>query len=122
MFIKNHDVRDFYVNQLEALLETYEQGRSYMKPDVIKQMVEIEKGRKVEMDKMRQQQQNMPTISFNDGNGNSQVLTMEQVVGILQQQQAQLIHLSTLLQGKDQEIKVLTELLSNRSNSSISNA
>jgi glycosyltransferase involved in cell wall biosynthesis len=117
MFIKDHDVRDFYVNQLEALLETYEQGRSYMKPDVIKQMVEIEKGRKVEMDKMRLQQQNMPTISFNDGNGNSQVLTMEQVVGILQQQQAQLIHLSTLLQGKDQEIKVLTELLRNSSNS-----
>jgi hypothetical protein len=90
-----------------------------MKPDVIKQMVEIEKGRKLEMDKMRQQQQqqqqNMPSITFNDGNGNSQTLTMEQVVSILQQQQAQIIHLTNLLQGKDQEIKLLTGALMNYS-------
>jgi hypothetical protein len=119
LFIKDPEIRDFYMNQIEYLLKDYEQGRSYMKPDVIKQMVEIEKGRKLEMDKMRQQQQqqqqNMPSITFNDGNGNSQTLTMEQVVSILQQQQAQIIHLTNLLQGKDQEIKLLTGALMNYS-------
>jgi hypothetical protein len=37
---------------------------------------------------------------------------MEQVVNILQQQQAQIIHLTNLLQGKDTEIKILTDALS----------
>ena len=86
-----------------------------MKPDVIKQMVEIEKGRKLEMDKMRQQQQQQTSISFDNGNGVPQQLTMEQVVSILQQQQAQIIHLTNLLQGKDQEIKLLTGALMNDS-------
>ena len=115
MFIKDPSIRDFYMNQIEDLLKYYEQGRSYMKPDVIKQMVEIEKGRKLEMDKMRQQQQQQTSISFDNGNGVPQQLTMEQVVSILQQQQAQIIHLTNLLQGKDQEIKLLTGALMNDS-------
>ena len=112
MFIKDDDMRDFYMNRIEDLLKPYEQGRSYMKPDVIKQMVEMEKARKIEMEKMKQQQ---PTITFKDGDGPPQELNMEQVVGILQQQQAQIIHLTNLLMGKDMEIKVLTDELHNKS-------
>ena len=116
LFIKDPEIRNFYMNQIEDLLKDYEQGRPYMKPDVIKQMVEIEKGRKIEIDKMRQQQQQQQTsISFDNGNGVPQQLTMEQVVSILQQQQAQIIHLTNLLQGKDQEIKLLTGALMNNS-------
>jgi glycosyltransferase involved in cell wall biosynthesis len=113
LFIKDLETRDFYMNQIEDLLKDYEQGRSYMKPDVIKQMVEIEKERKKEIDKMRQQQQQQQQqsfISFKDENGATQQLTLEQVVGILQQQQAQIVHLTNLLQGKDEEIKLLGAL------------
>ncbi len=116
MFIKDPDIRDFYMNRIEDLLKPYEQGRSYMKPDVIKQMVEIEKERKKEIDKIKQQQlQMMPTISFKNGDEPPQQLTLEQVVNILQQQQGQIIHLTQLLQGKDEEIKLLTEALINNS-------
>jgi glycosyltransferase involved in cell wall biosynthesis len=111
MFIKDEDIRDFYMNRIEDLLKPYEQGRSYMKPDVIKQMVEMEKARKIEMEKMKQLQQNQPTITFKEGDGPPQQLNMEQVVSVLQQQQAQIIHLSNLLMGKDMEIKILTEEL-----------
>jgi glycosyltransferase involved in cell wall biosynthesis len=114
MFIKDADIRDFYMNRIEELLKPYEQGRSYMKPDVIKQMVEIEKERKKEIDKVKQQQmQMMPTISFKEGDGPPQQLTLEQVVNILQQQQSQIVHLTKLLQGKDEEIKLLSEALMN---------
>jgi glycosyltransferase involved in cell wall biosynthesis len=114
MFIKDADIRDFYMNKIEELLKPYEQGRSYMKPDVIKQMVEIEKERKKEIDKVKQQQmQMMPTISFKEGDGPPQQLSLEQVVNILQQQQSQIVHLTKLLQGKDEEIKLLSDALMN---------
>jgi glycosyltransferase involved in cell wall biosynthesis len=114
MFIPNEDMCDFYVNRIEELLKPYEQGRSYMKPDVIKQMVEMEKSRKIEMDKFQQQQQIQPTITLKQGDGPPQQLTMDQVVSVLQQQQAQIIHLTNLLQGKDMEIKILQDSISSR--------
>ena len=116
-FIKEDDLRDFYLNQIEKLLLTYEPGRPYMKPDVIKQMVAIEKERKKEMELFKKQQQQqmqmqpMPTISIQQGDGQVQQLTIEQVVGILQQQQAQINHMNNILMGKDIEIKYLNEQL-----------
>ena len=117
MFIPDADMRDFYMNRIEELLKPYEQGRSYMKPDVIKQMVEMEKSRKIEMEKFNQQQQQQapPTITLKQGDGPPQQLTMEQVVSVLQQQQAQIIHLTNLLQGKDMEIKFLQDTISKTS-------
>jgi glycosyltransferase involved in cell wall biosynthesis len=111
MFIKDADFIDFYVNRIEQLLKTYEPGRPNMKPDVIKQMVEIEKSRKKEMEKMRsaqqQQQPNQPCITFSNSNGTTQQLTLEQVVQILQQQQNQIDQLVELLKKKDEEINRL---------------
>ena len=113
MFIKDTDIRDFYMNRIENLLKTYEPGRPNMKPDVLLQMVAIEKQRRIEIEKIQaQQNQNAPTITLAQGDGPPQVLNMEQVVNILQQQQAQIIHLTNLLQGKDTEIKILTDALS----------
>ena len=106
---------DFYMNKIELKLKDYEPGRPNMKPDVLKQIIEIEKSRKIEEEKMmaqyqQQQQQNMPKIMINI-NGEQKVLPMEQVVGLLQQQQAHINHLVQLLQGKDIEISILTNEL-----------
>jgi hypothetical protein len=109
MFIKELDLRDFYMNQIEVLLKTYEPGRPNMKPDVLSQMVLIEKQRKKDIEKAQQTQQQ--TINLKQGDGPPQQLTIEQIVSILQQQQAQIIHLTNLLQGKDIEIKMLAEAL-----------
>ena len=96
------------MNQIEVLLKTYAAGRPNMKPDVLMQMVAIEKQRKKEI---MQHQQQQPTITIKQGDGPPQQLNFEQIVSILQQQQAQIIHLTNLLQGKDTEIKILTEAL-----------
>jgi glycosyltransferase involved in cell wall biosynthesis len=108
MFIKEPDMLDFYLNRIEEALNTYDAGRPNMKPDVIKQMVLLEKERKAQIQKHKAQQQ--PTITFKQENGASQTLTMEQVVGILQQQQAQIINLTNLLQARDGEIKILKSI------------
>ena len=117
MFVKEPELRDFFMVQIEELLKTYEPGRPNMKPDVLTQMVAIEKQRKKEMEMLQKQQlANVPTIKLTQDNGQSQQLSLPQVASILQQQQAQIIHLSNLLQGKDMEIKMLTEALAQEKN------
>jgi len=108
MFIKDPDFSDFYINRIPELLKTYEPGRPNMKPDVLIQMVAIEKQRKKEQEK----QQQMPVVTFQSGDGPAQQFTMEQVVQLLQQQQTQIGQLTNLLQGKENEIKMLTAALS----------
>jgi hypothetical protein len=110
MFVQEPELREFYMNQIEDVLKTYEPGRPNMKPDVLMQMVRIEKERKKEMEKA----QHMPTVTIKQGDGPPQQLSIEQIVSILQQQQAQIIHLTNLLQGKDTEIKILTDALHQR--------
>jgi hypothetical protein len=86
-----------------------------MKPDVIKQMVQMEKARKIEMERMRKQhEQNQPTITFSNGVDPPKQLSLEQVVGVLQQQQQQINYLTNLLKGKEEEIKILTDIINNR--------
>ena len=52
-FVKEHDLKDFYMNQIEVLLKDYEPGRPEMKPDVLKQIEEL----KVEREKMSKEMQ-----------------------------------------------------------------
>lgn len=44
-FIKDNELRRFYMSELEGLLEKYEPGRPEMKPDVIAQTLQLEKER-----------------------------------------------------------------------------
>ncbi len=82
-FIKDNDLRRFYMNELEGLLANYEPGRPEMKPDVIAQTLQLEK----EREKMAQhaaatggggnivlQQDGQPPVTLNN----------KQIVDILQ--------------------------------------
>jgi glycosyltransferase involved in cell wall biosynthesis len=131
-FIPNAELRDFYMNQIEDLLKNYEPGRPCMKPIVIKQIAKIEKDRKKEVAKMQlqgqqqgqqgqgqmqqgqQQRQDMPIIQIQHDNGTSQQFTLDQIMTIVQQQERQINNLTNLLQGKETEIKMLTEALNER--------
>jgi hypothetical protein len=109
--ISDPDIRDFYMNRLDGLLQDYEPGRPNMKPDVIKQMVKIEKERRhiiAQMQKQQlQQQAQQPMITLQrDGQAPIQ-LTMEQVVELLQQQQKQLAEQHNIIQRQQTQIQVL---------------
>ena len=103
---------DFYMNQIEVKLKDYEPGRPSMKPDVLKQMIEIEASRKIEEEKMRAM--HLANGGSGDGgkiminmNGEHKVLSMPEVANLLQQQHNHINHLAQLLEGKDIEISVL---------------
>ena len=100
------------MNQIQDILKTYEPGRPNMKPDVLMQMVAIEKHRKREQERQdKLAREAMPTITLQQGDGPPQQLNIDQIMAILQQQQAQIIHLTRLLEGKDTEIKLLSDTL-----------
>ena len=105
MFIKEGDMRDFYTHRIVGLLKKYEPGLPAMKPDVLKQIAEIEQERKQQMVAMNKQTPSSIVIQQSDGT--STTLSMEQVVDLLRQQQSQLQQMTQLLQGKDTEIQML---------------
>jgi len=104
MFIKNPDMIDFYKNRIVGLLKKYQPGNPNMKPDVIKQMKEIDEKRKKE-------QEQRPLFMMTDKNGNSNPLSPQDLLNILNQEQAKNNNLIQQLKGKDEEIQLLQTML-----------
>jgi hypothetical protein len=83
-------IRDFFMLQIDKLLEKYEPGEPKMKPDVLKQIKEIEERRdQMIKEEMEKQRANGPIILQRPGEAPVQ-LTQQQVVQLIQQQQQQL--------------------------------
>ena len=55
-FVKESELKDFYMNKIETLLIDYEPGRPKMKPDVLKQIVELKNEREKLMKQQMQSQ------------------------------------------------------------------
>lgn len=90
---KEHQIKEFFMSGVDKLLANYDAGLQKHKPDVIKQIGEIEKERE---EMMRQQQQQMggqPAIVINQPGQPPQQLTMDQVVQLIQSQQSQIDYL-----------------------------
>jgi glycosyltransferase involved in cell wall biosynthesis len=102
-FIGNAELCAFYVEQIPELLRQYDPGS---KPEVTRQMKELEEARQQKAAKQEEK-----TIMIKQGDGPAQPLTMDEIIKILQQQHAQIIYLNELLKGKDTEIQLLTDLL-----------
>lgn len=104
------DMKDFYMCRLQIILPLYKPGLPTMKPDVLKQMAQLEKERAAEYAQMMKNgnSNDVPnTIMFKQSDGKTKVLKPDEVVSILQQQHAHIIHLTKLLEGKDKEIELL---------------
>jgi glycosyltransferase involved in cell wall biosynthesis len=109
-FIKDEAMKEFYMEKIDSLLKGYKPGDPSNKPDVLKQMIEIDEERK----KMMEQ---------NNGSGQGQIilnqdgkeiaLTNQQIVQIIQQQQEQLQKFEKILQEKDSLINNLIRELNN---------
>ena len=107
-FIKDKAIKEFYMETIDALLKTYEPGSPSNKPDVLKQMIEIEEERKKLMEKNNTSGQGQ--IMLNQ-DGKEIPLSNEQIVNIIQNQQEQLKKLEKVLHEKDSLIKnLITEL------------
>jgi hypothetical protein len=108
------EIKDFFMNKMSDMLENYEPGKPFMKPDVLKQIKEIEEERKkmeVEMRKkqveqMMQQQQPSPQIVMEREGLPPIQLNMEQTVELLKQQQEQIKQLVARIQELEQMLSV----------------
>ena len=112
-FVKEEDMKEFYMNTIDGLLQNYKPGDPSNKPDVLKQIKEIEEERK----KMMQQQQNNGggQIMINQ-DGKQVPLNNQQIVQIMQKQQEQLQHFAKMLQEKDETINKMQSELENSKN------
>jgi hypothetical protein len=102
------DMLDFYMNRIDSLIKDYAPGRPEMKPDVIKRIAEIDQQRKIDEERMIAANSSNYSSAVITINGQKQVLNIEQLVSLLQQQQNHINNLTKLLEGKDIEIKILT--------------
>ena len=107
-FIKDPEFKDFYMNKIEVLLVDYKLGEPEMKPDVLKQIKEIDIERKRRTEELAKA--NAGQISINK-DGQNIPLNNEQIVSILQQQQNKLHEFSELVKQKDMEIENLKKRL-----------
>ena len=107
MFIADSDMRKFYMEEIEGLLSTYEPGRPSMKPDVLKQIIEME-------EKLHQKQkdiENQVQIMKKNSDGTSTVLTNQEIVNVLKHQNNIITELNQRLREKDNEINMLKAML-----------
>lgn len=110
-FVKEEDLKKFYMETIDELLKTYSPGDPINKPDVLKQIKEIEEERR----KMAEQQGKQNGKIILNQNGNHIELNNEQIVQIMQKQQEQLQHLSKVIMEKDRLIENLSNQLNNNS-------
>ena len=115
-FIKEQDMKDFYMNQIDKILPNYDPGKPEMKPDVLKQMKEIEEKRKKIMEEniKKQKTQSVQKIVLNQPDGTSRVLSNEDIVNMLKQQQIHLQNLTNALKQRDGAIEQLKNIITER--------
>jgi len=109
-FIQNKyedGIKKFFMEDIDALLDKYDPGKPEMKPDVLKQIKEIEaKREQMIKDHQEQQSQNGPIMLTRDGQPPVQ-LTNQQVVQIMGQHKQQILDLTK----KNEELQRFTQLL-----------
>ena len=116
---KESSIKDFFMNQIDELLKTYEPGEPKMKPDVLKQIEEISKERakmeaearaKHQQQQQQQQQQqpqpqNMgPQIREERPGQPPHILTNDEILQLIQGQQEQIKQL--MIQNQELVLKL----------------
>lgn len=82
-FIKEPELKDFYIEQIDGLLKDYAPGRPEMKPDVLKQIAEIEESRRKMMEKKVAEKNH---ITVQRPGQEPMSLNQDQTLGLLRQQ------------------------------------
>jgi glycosyltransferase involved in cell wall biosynthesis len=114
MFIRKASekpVKDFFMRDIDKLLENYEPGLPKMKPDVLKQIKEIEAEReKMIQEEMKKMQNNSPIMLQRPGQEPIQ-LSNQDVVNMIQEQQKQISQLSQKCSEFENMITILQKQL-----------
>ena len=105
-------LKQFYANDLCHMLKYYEPGHPRMKPDVIQQTAELNQNMMALQKQQQQQQVNASeTIVMHQPGREPLALTNDQVIGIIQSQQAQVKELTTTVNTLQREKAKLEQLV-----------
>jgi hypothetical protein len=107
-FIKNKNedtIKDFFMNKIDKLLEAYEPGSPKMKPDVLQQIKKIEAERAEMLKKAQHEAANQ--IILQKPGEEPVVLTTQDAVNIMQQQQK---YIGELTNEKQNHLNRIAEL------------
>lgn len=115
-FVKDDEMRNFYMNEIDVLLKDYEPGRPTMKPDVLTQIIEIEERRRKDAENRFQELASkiQGRIVVQNSDGTSKELLNEDVIKLLRQQQD---NIKTLIQEVNKRDEMIRMLKLNSSNS-----
>ena len=108
-FIKEPELKDFFMNKIDKMLENYDEGKPDKKPDVLKQLKEIDEKRK---NMANQQLNNVTGIMIKQNDGSVHNLTIHEAQNIINSLQSKMNELSMVLQQKDNYIQLLQAKLS----------
>ena len=112
-------IKKFFMEDIDALLDKYDPGKPNMKPDVLKQMAEIEAKRE-QMIREYQQQQFAPIMLSQEGKPPIQ-LTSQQIVQIITQNREQIDGLIKKTEEQQRYIQLLqNKLIEVKKNNTVS--
>ena len=112
MFIKNdyeHNIKRFFLNDVESLLNDYKPGLPENKPDVIENIKKIE-------DERKKMENAKPVITIQKEGEPPRQMTAQEIIGTLQAQQQKIKELQntpyyTELEKREKKINILENLL-----------
>jgi len=114
-FIKDDEMRNFYMKEVDNILKDYEPGRPTMKPDVLTQIIDIEERRRKDAENRYNELASkiQGRIVIQNSDGQSKELSNDEVITMLRQQQANINQLVGELKKRDEVITVLKMQLQN---------
>ena len=112
MFIrdpKEEKIKNFFMNDIDHLLKKYHPGEPSMKPDVLKQIKEIDEQRKQQQ---QHQQQHQQTIMVQEPGKEPVAITLADAVNIVNQQNEQIKQLTQHSKEMEKFIQILQNKIS----------
>ena len=98
-FIKEPELKEWYMNKIDEVLENYEPGDPRNKPDVLKQIIEIEEKRRKHAESMVQ-----PPIMIQQPGSEPKAIPNQQIVAMLTDFRQKNQELANILKSRDEEI------------------
>ena len=105
-FVREEDLRDFFLNKVDNMLVNYEPGHPKNKPDVINQMKVIKERREKAS---REEASKQGSIMVQQEGKMPKVLTNQEILELLNSKDNQLKQLMQVVNIKDKELNELKE-------------
>jgi glycosyltransferase involved in cell wall biosynthesis len=98
----SNEIKQFFMEDIELLLEQYSPGSPAMKPDVLKQISELTAKRHLD-----NATRNQPRIIVSDGKNPDKTMTCDEVSALLQKQRNLIARQINIIHAKDEEIRTI---------------